>query len=211
MKLYAYFRSSTSYRVRIALALKGLAPEIIPVNLLKGEQRSEAYRAVNTEGRVPALIDDGHTLTQSLAIMEYIEEKYPSPPILPLAPAERARVRALSLAVACDMSPLNNLHVLTYLVKEAGLAEEQKMQWMHHWFAKGLATLEQLLQHPQTGTFCHGATPTMADCCLVPQVYNALRFRHDMSPYPAVMRIHAACEQLPAFIAAHPSKQPDAI
>jgi maleylacetoacetate isomerase len=211
MKLYAYFRSSTSYRARIALNLKGLKAEIVPVNLLKGEQKFTSYAQLNPEMRVPTLIDGDHTLTQSLAILEYLEEKYPSPPLLPVTFAERARVRALCLAIACDISPLNNLGPLHYLTNTLLLSEADKNQWMQHWLGQGLVTLERMLAtHPATGTFCHGASPTLADCCLVPQVFSAQRFQHNMDAYPTVMRIYTACERLPAFQAAHPARQPDA-
>lgn len=210
MKLYSYWRSSTSYRARIALNLKGLNPDIIPVNLLKGEQKQSAYASVNTQMRVPTLIDGEHNITQSLAVIEYLEEKYPNPPLLPLTPPERAHVRALSLAIACDISPLNNLGPLAYL-SELGIGEEQKTGWIKFWIAQGFATIERmLLSSPYAGSYCHGASPTMADCVLVPQVYNARRFNCDLSPYPNLMRIAEHAEKHPAFIAAHPSNQPDA-
>jgi maleylpyruvate isomerase len=210
MKLYSYFRSSASYRVRIALNLKGLPYDIVPVNLLKSQQKSAEYAAVNPQQLVPALIDNGQVLTQSLAVIEYLDEKYPTIPLLPVAPLERARVRALALAVACEIAPLNNLGPLNFL-KELGLTDEQKTRWYHHWLAKGFKAVEEMLQNDATGTYCHGAAPTMADCVLVPQVFNAQRFNCDLSPYPTLMRIHAACEKHPAFIAAHPSQQPDAV
>jgi maleylacetoacetate isomerase len=210
MKLYSYWRSSTSYRARIALSLKGLKAEIIPVNLLKGEQKDVAYAGINTEMRVPTLVDGDYTLTQSLAILEYLEEKYPQPALLPVTFAERARVRALCLAIACDISPLNNLGPLQYLSNTLLISEAEKERWMQHWLGQGLSTLERMLSM-QSGTFCHGASPTLADCCLIPQVYSAKRFNHNMDAYPTVMRIYDACEKLPAFQAAHPSKQVDAV
>ncbi len=210
MKLYGYFRSSASYRVRIALALKGLSPEVIPVNLLKGEQKSESYRALNPQGLVPLLVDGDHHFTQSLAIIEYLEETYPDTPLLPQTRPERARVRSLALAVACEMGPLCNTGPLGFL-GELGLNEAQKTLWYHHWMAKGFTALEQLLSiSNDTGSFCHGSAPTMADCCLVPQVFNAKRYQFDLTPYPAIGRIVDNCAKHPAFIAAHPLNQPDA-
>lgn len=212
MKLYSYFRSSASYRVRIALNLKGLAADIIPVSLLKGEQKTDAYRAVNPQQLLPALVDGDEVFTQSLAIIEYLEETRPQPPLLPLTPVERARVRALSLAIACDIAPLCNLGPLQFLTHEMGLYDEQKIQWYRHWLAKGFTALEQMLaSSPATGSFCHGSQPTMADCCLVPQVYNARRFHCDLGAYPTLVRISDRCEQHPAFAAAHPAKQVDAL
>jgi len=211
MKLYTYWRSSASYRVRIALALKGLKPDVIPVNLLKNAQKTAEYAKLNPEKRVPALADGDHVMTQSLAIIEYLDEMYPAIPLLPLVPHERARVRALALAVACDIAPLNNLTTLHYLTQEFGVTEEQKQGWIRHWMESGFAAFEeQLSQSPHTGRFCHGATPTMADCCLIPQVYNARRFHVNLDAYPNIVRIDAACAALPAFIAAHPANQPDA-
>lgn len=212
MKLYGYFRSSAAYRVRIALNLKGLHYEQVPVNLLRGDNRKPEYGQVNPQGLVPALVlDDGQVLTQSLAICEYLEECSPQPALLPADPAGRARVRALALAVACDVHPLNNLRVLKYLVRELGLGEEAKLQWYRHWIAVGLSGVENLLNgSPQTGRFCHGDAPTLADVCLVPQVTNARRFECDLAPYPSIVRIDAACAELDAFQAAQPERQPDA-
>ena len=213
MKLYTYFRSSAAYRVRIGLNLKGLAVDSVPVHLIKdgGQQLGAEYRAVNPNALVPALQDEGTTITQSLAILEYLDESYPTPPLLPVTPAARARVRALALQIACDIHPLNNLRVLKYLVKEAGVSEEVKNAWYVHWVQQGFTALElQLAGSPETGRFCHGDQPTLADCLLVPQVFNAVRFNIDMGPYPTIARIAAACDALPAFAAAHPSRQPDA-
>ncbi len=211
MKLYTYFRSSASYRVRIALNLKGLDAEMIPVNLLKGEQKEEQYTKLNPQGLLPSLVtDDEQLLTQSLAIMEYLDEMHPLPPLLPKDPVEKARVRALSYAIACDIAPINNLSILKYLKEELNVSDEQKMQWIQHWIAKGFTALEVMLQDKATGTFCHGDTPTMADCCLIPQIFNAKRFECDLSPYPKIIQIVENCEALPAFAKAHPSKQPDA-
>lgn len=213
MKLYTYFRSSAAYRVRIALNLKGLAYEAIPVHLLRhgGEQLAPAYRDVNPSALIPALDDNGAIVHQSLAVMEYLDELHPAVPLLPTGALARARVRALAMTVACDTHPLTNLRVLKYLKGPLGLSEEVKTQWYKHWLGVGMAMLEaHLANEPQTGRFCHGDTPTMADCCLVPQVFNAQRFELDLAPYPTIMRIHANCVALPAFAAAHPSQQPDA-
>ena len=215
MKLYTYFRSSAAYRVRIALNLKGIAYDSIPVHLLQdgGQQLLPAYRAVNPSALVPALDDDGAILTQSLAMLEYLDETRPAVPLLPADALGRARVRALALAIACDAHPLTNLRVLKYLKNTLGLSDEAKQEWYRHWMAEGLAAVEALLAQGDpagTGLFCHGDSPTMADCCLVPQVFNAQRFAIDLAPYPRVARIHAHCAGLPAFAAAHPSRQPDA-
>ncbi|HEU4817649.1 maleylacetoacetate isomerase [Janthinobacterium sp.] len=215
MKLYTYFRSSAAYRVRIALNLKGIAYDSIPVHLLQdgGQQLLPAYRAVNPSALVPALDDEGAILTQSLAMLEYLDETRPAVPLLPADALGRARVRALALAIACDAHPLTNLRVLKYLKNTLGLSDEAKQEWYRHWMAEGLAAVEALLAQGDpagAGLFCHGDSPTMADCCLVPQVFNAQRFAIDLAPYPRVARIHAHCAGLPAFAAAHPSRQPDA-
>ena len=211
MQLYTYFRSSASYRVRIALNLKGLEARHVPISLIKGEQRTETYHHLNPQDLVPSLVlDGGQVLTQSLAIIEYLDETHPTPPLLPTEALCRARVRALSQAVACEMAPLNNLRVLHYLTGEMGLSDDQKLQWYRHWIATGFTALEVMLQAEETGQFCHGDTPTLADCCLVPQVYNAERFECDLTPYPTIRRIHEACNTLPAFANAHPARQPDA-
>lgn len=216
MKLYSYFRSSASFRVRIALNLKGVAYETIPVHLVKngGEQLQASYRAIHPDGLVPALIDDaadGSALTQSLAIIEYLEEQYPSPALLPASAADRAYVRSLALSIACEIHPLNNLRVLRYLTSELHLSEEQKNAWYRHWCERGLLALEEILSRDKcTGTFCYGDTPSFADCCLVPQVFNAIRFNCDLSAVPTVMRINDACCKLDAFMRAAPAAQPDA-
>jgi len=213
MKLYSYFRSSAAYRVRIALNLKGIAYEQVPVNLLKGEDQGEDYRKLNPQGLVPALITaDGQVLIQSLAICEYLEEHYPDPPLLPAAAPGRARVRALADLIACDIHPLNNLRVLKYLTGTLGVDKEQKIAWYQHWVVEGFTALEALLaDSPDTGRFCHGDQPTLADVCLVPQVANAQRLACELSPYPTIQRISAACDALPAFAQAHPSQQPDTV
>ena len=212
MKLYDYFRSSAAYRVRIALNLKGVASERASVHLRRGAQRAEDYLAMNPQGLVPALVtDSGDVLTQSLAIIEWLEESYPQPPLLPRDAPGRARVRALSLAIACDIHPLNNLRVLNYLTGTLGATDAQKDGWYRYWCDVGLEALEtQLAREASTGKFCHGDTPTMADICLVPQLANARRVDLDLSPYPTLLSIETACTALPAFAAAAPHRQPDA-
>lgn len=212
MKLYGYFRSSASYRVRIALNLKGLNAAQIPVNLLKGEQKSDAYKKVNPQGLVPALItDSGVVLTQSMAIIEYLEETHPgNPALLPKDAEGRARVRAISQAIACEIAPINNLAIQRYLVDKFGADEAAKTAWIQHWITSGFDAVETMLQDGKAGVFCHGDTPSMADCCLIPQIFNASRFNCSLMPYPTIRRIYEAAEAHPAFQAAHPSKQPDA-
>ena len=212
MKLYDYFRSSAAYRVRIALNLKGVAPERAFVHLRRNAQRSEDYLALNPQGLVPMLVaDDSAVLTQSLAIVEYLDEAYPAPPLLPAAPTERARVRGIALEIACDIHPLNNLRVLQYLKNTLGVSEEQKDAWYKYWIDVGLEALEtRLARDAATGRFCHGDTPTLADICLVPQLANARRMNIDVAPYPTLTRIEAAAISLPAFVDAAPAKQPDA-
>lgn len=214
MKLHTYFRSSAAYRVRIALNLKGLAPEQAFVHLRRGEQAKPPYADINPELLVPALEVDGpdghHVLTQSLAIIEYLDETHPSPPLLPADGLGRARVRALALAVACDIHPLNNLRVLGRL-KAMGHSQEEVDGWYRHWIAVGLTALEaQLAGDPRTGRFCHGDSPGLADILLVPQVFNARRLSCPLDGYPALLRIDEACRALPAFAAAAPDGQPDA-
>ena len=211
MKLYDYFRSSAAYRVRIALNLKGLAPQREFVHLRKGAQRGEDYLAVNPQGLVPALVtDDGTVLTQSLAIVEYLDETVPSPPLLPRDPLERARVRSLAQAIACDIHPIDNLRVLRYLLHTVGVEEAQKDAWYKYWIDVGLEALETAVSRDRaTGRFCHGDAPTLADICLVPQLANARRVDMDLSPYPTLVRIDAECQKLPAFANAAPQRQPD--
>lgn len=213
MKLYTYFRSSAAYRVRIALNLKGLGYESIPVHLVRGggEQKLPDYKARNPLGLVPTLEHDSTVLTQSLAIMEWLEETHPSPALLPATADARAQVRAIAQTIACDIHPLNNLRVLSYLTHDLGLSEEQKTQWYRHWVQEGLQAVERLLeQGGSTGSFCYGDTPTLADCCLVPQVFNALRFNCPLDSMPTIQRIVSACEALEAFQKAAPSQQADA-
>ncbi len=210
--LYTYFRSSAAYRVRIALNLKGLTPERKFIHLLKdgGQQHGEDYKRVNPQALIPALVDGGHTIAQSLAIIEYLDETQPEPPLLPRDPFGRARVRQLSYAVACDIHPVNNLRVLLHLRDKFGLDEPTRAEWQRHWIALGFAALETLLQSSETGRYCHGDTPTMADCCLVPQLANARRVNLDLGPYPTLLRIEEDALKHPAFIAAAPGAQPDA-
>ena len=211
MKLYNYFRSSAAYRVRIAVNLKGLEPENVFVHLVKNEQRAPDYLKVNPLGLVPALVDGDETITQSLAIIEYLDEKYPSPPLLPSTPEDRARVRSIALLIACDIHPIDNLRVLRYLTGVLKVSEEQKSQWYAHWVDEGLKALEaRLATDSKTGRFCHGDTPTLADVCLVPQLANARRANIDLSPYPTLLRIDQACNALKPFADAAPAKQPDA-
>jgi maleylpyruvate isomerase len=211
VKLYNYFRSSAAYRVRIALSLKGLDYEYIPVHLVKGEQRGEPYRTLNAQQLVPTLADERGTFTQSLAIIEYIDERHPEPPLLPETPEARARVRAIALAIACDIHPLNNLRVLQYLTGTLGANEDAKNAWYRHWIDLGLAALEtQLAGDAATGIFCHGDRVTLADVCLVPQLANARRNRIPLEPYPTLRRIDAECQSLEAFASAAPERQPDA-
>ena len=210
MKLYTYFRSSAAFRVRIALNLKGIGYEPHPVHLVKGEHRNPAYAALDPQALLPTLVVDDHALTQSLAIIEYLEETHPQPPLLPNDAAGRARVRSLSLLVACEIHPLNNLRTLQYLRRALAQDEEGIKTWYRHWIADGLAKLEADLARGPKGRYSHGDAPTMADCCLVPQVFNAKRYESDLSPYPNVMRIFDACMKLEAFDLAQPSRQPDA-
>jgi maleylacetoacetate isomerase len=211
MKLYGFFRSSAAFRVRIALNLKGLPYETVAVHLRRNDQSRPEYLGVNPQGLVPTLDDDGTTLIQSLAIIEYLDETHPEPPLLPRAPAERARVRALAEIVACDIHPINNLRVLRYLSHSFGRGENDIAQWYNHWIGTGFAALETLLAHdPRTGAFCHGDRPGLADVALAPQVVNAERYRLDMAPYPTITRIFDSCMVLAAFRDAHPDNQPDA-
>ena len=213
MKLHGFFRSSASYRVRIALNLKGLAYEQAAVHLSKGggEQFAPVFRKLNPQSLVPVLEDGPLALTQSLAIIEYLEETHPRPPLLPSTPVERARVRALALAIACDLHPLNNTRVLSYIAGPMGAGEDGRLKWYQHWIAVGLQPLEAMLAGDRaTGKFCHGDMPGLADCCLVPQLANARRFKCDVAPYPTLLAIEKNCLALEAFQRAAPDKQPDA-
>lgn len=213
MKLYSYFRSSAAYRVRIALNLKNLPYEYAPVHLLRdgGEQLKPEYRRLNPDAILPTLVDDGHVMQQSLAIIEYLEETHPEPPLLPKAPTDRAYVRSVALQVACEIHPVNNLRVLKYLKHTLGVGDEAKDAWYRHWIEAGFTTLEEhLAGDSHTGTFCFGDTPTMADVCLVPQVFNAQRFKIDVTRFPTIQRIHDQASQLDAFARAAPGVQPDA-
>ena len=212
MKLYTYFRSSAAFRVRIALNLKGLGYEPVFVHLAKGEHRQPEYASVNPQALVPTLeLDDGTRLSQSLAIIEYLETLRARPALLPQAELERARVRSLALIVACEIHPLNNLRVLQHLKRALGQNEEQIRAWYRHWVADGLAKFEaQLGEGRPRGRFCHGDTPGLADCCLVPQIFNAKRYDCDLAPYPSTMRVFDACMELEAFDRAQPGRQPDA-
>lgn len=211
LKLYSYWRSSASYRARIALHHKGLAFEYVPVHLLKdgGEQHKPEYRALNPQGFVPCLVDGELVLNQSLAIIEYLEEKYPEQPLLPAEPALRAKARAMAYMLACDVHPMNNLKVLKYLSGELHVSDEQKNAWIQHWIAEGLKPLEALLAG-QSGPYCLGASVSLADTCIPPLIYSAERFGCDLSAYPAVLAVHRNLMELPSFQAAHPQIQPDA-
>ena len=210
MKLHNYFRSSASFRVRIALELKGLAYEYLPVHLVKGEHKQEAYTRVSASQLVPTLeTDGGELLSQSMAIVEYLDETHPEPALLPKDPVGRARVRALAQLVACEIHPLNNLRVLKYLVRELQVSEEAKNTWYRHWVRSGLEMFEQELARLPAGTYCYGDTPTLADCCLVPQIFNGKRFGTDFGGLTRTMAAFEACMQLPAFQKAQPSACPD--
>jgi maleylpyruvate isomerase len=210
MRLFTTARSSASFRVRIALALKGCPYDASYVSLARGEHRRAEYTEVNTQGLVPTLVDADRVLTQSLAIIEYLEEKYPDPPLLPRDLGERAYVRALANLVACEMQPLNNLRTLNFLRGECALGEPAVMNWYRHWIAEGFGMLERYLANERRcGRYCLGDSVTIADCCLVPQVFNARRYECDLTPFPTAMRIFDGCMALDAFQRAQPSAQPD--
>lgn len=213
LALYSYFRSSAAFRVRIALGLKGLKADMRFVHLLKdgGAQHGSDYRKVNPLGLVPSLIDHGQIISQSLAILEYLEEQVPEPPLLPRDSKARARVRQIALSIACDIHPLNNLRVLQYLKADLKADDQARIGWQLHWMMLGFEALENLLRHdPARGAFCHGDSPTFADICLVPQLTNARRVQLDLSPYPTLLKMEEAAYRLPAFVAARPENQPDA-
>ena len=209
MKLHSYFRSSASFRVRIALELKGLAYDYVAVQIAKGEHRQAPYAALSADGLVPLLEVDGEKLSQSIAIIEYLEEMHPAPALLPADPLGRARVRALAQTIACEIHPLNNLRVLKYLVHDLHVGEEEKNQWYRHWCRQGLETIERQLARLPAADYCYGDTPTLADCCLVPQIYNAERFEVSFDGLPLTMAAYQACMALPAFQKAQPSACPD--
>jgi maleylacetoacetate isomerase len=204
--LYDYYRSSAAYRVRIGLNLKGIDYEARPVNLLESEQKSDAYRKINPQGFVPMLEIDGHRLTQSLAILGYLDQRYPNQPLLPASADARSHVLAMALTVACDIHPLNNLRVLKYLKGELGQSQEEVDRWYAHWIDEGLPGLEALAA-PKAGKFLFGDAPTMADACLVPQLYNARRFNVPLDGYPTLLRAEENANSLEAFAAAHPDRQ----
>ena len=213
MKLYNYFRSSASFRVRIALGLKNLAYEYIPVHIAKGEHTKAEFAAISADHLVPLLEIDGQRLSQSLAIIEYLDEKFPAPRLVPQDPVARAQVRALAQSIACEIHPLNNLRVLKYLTKELGVNDEAKNTWYRHWTREGLVSFERQLAtvQPISGAqgYCFGSTPTLADCCLVPQIFNAQRFKTPLDGLPRTMAAFDACMKLEAFQAAQPSRCPD--
>ncbi|MCD0502845.1 maleylacetoacetate isomerase [Bordetella petrii] len=209
MQLHSFFNSSTSYRVRIALGLKGLPYDYAPVNIRKLEHRADGYVARNPSANVPLLEDGRMALGQSLAIIDYLDAMYPDPRLIPDGTAQRARVLELSCAIACDIHPLNNLRILRYLQDVLGVTDEQKSAWYQHWIREGMATVEALLARHGDGPYCFGAAPTLADCCLVPQIANAQRMGCDLSPYPRAMNVYAHCIEQPAFEAAAPRRQPD--
>jgi maleylpyruvate isomerase len=213
MKLYTFFRSSASYRVRIALNLKGIPYQQQPIHLRRGggEQLQPSYTTINPQALVPALEDDGRILTQSLAIIEYLDEKYPNPPLLPREPADKAAVRSMALVVACEIHPIQNLRVLNYLKSAHGQTDEQANRWAQHWIELGLTGLEEMIvKQPVQGQFCFGNYPSLADICLVPQLGNARRFGCDLSQYPTIMAVEKRCLAMAAFADATPEKQPDA-
>ena len=213
MKLYTFFRSSASYRVRIALNMKGLSYEQSPIHLRRGggEQLTAAYKAINPQALVPAFEDNDKILTQSLAIIEYLDETHPNPPLLPKDPADKALVRSMAMVIACEVHPIQNLRVLNYVKKEYNQTDEQVNRWAQHWIDLGLAALEQMiLAQPKRGKFCLGDMPTLADICLIPQLGNARRYGCDVSRYPSILSIEKACMAISAFANAAPEKQPDA-
>jgi maleylacetoacetate isomerase len=212
MQLYSFFNSSTSYRVRIALALKGLGYETLPINIRTGEHRAADYVAhVNLSATVPALTDGDFTLGQSLAIIDYLDRKHPEPRLIPPEPVLRARVLELASLISCDIHPVNNLRVLRYLETELKVTPQQKSTWYRHWIAEGMAGVERMLERSSAGPWCFGAQPTLADVCLVPQIANALRMDCDLSLYPRSLAVYEHASKHPAFDAAQPQRQPDYI
>ncbi|MEJ7747167.1 MAG: maleylacetoacetate isomerase [Luteimonas sp.] len=213
LRLYSYWRSSAAYRVRIGLNIKGLPYDIAPVHLLHdgGEQHTGAYRVAHPQGMVPVLQHGHRMLRQSMAILEYLDEMWVQPALLPAVARDRQRVRALAQLVACDIHPLNNLRVMRYFENTWHVPQNERDEWIRHWMVEGLTAFEAMLvDNPSTGPYCDGSMPTLADCCLIPQVYNARRFGIDLTPFPLIERIEQACLELPAFDAARPELQPDA-
>lgn len=212
MKLYSFFNSSASYRVRIAMALKGIDYETVGVNIRIGQQNELKYRRLNPVGLVPALItDDGESLGQSLAIIDWLDRHFPQTPLLPNNDPARMRILEIVYAISCDIHPINNMRVLRYLTDELGVSEKAKQRWYAHWVHQGLSAVEQLLRQSPAGQFCVGDAPTLADCCLVPQWANALRMGCDLSGYPRCKAVYESCSALPAFVAAAPENQLDKI
>ncbi len=211
MELYGYFRSSTAYRVRIALNIKGLECTHIPLSILAGEHKAQEYMSKNPQGFVPYMTDGDVAMGQSMAMLEYLEETYPVPALLPTDAAGRARVRQLSGIIACDIHPVDNLRVLKYIMGEFGASEEQKTDWYHHWILEGFKAFETILNDGRTGDHCHGDTVSFADLCLVPQVYNAVRFKCPLDKFPNIMRIVDNCNKLGSFLTALPENQEDAL
>ena len=213
LRLYSYWRSSAAYRVRIALNLKNLHYETVPVHLLRdgGEQHGARFSKINPQQMVPALKHGHRVMQQSMAIIEYLDETWPDPPLLPAVARDRARARALADVIACDIHPLNNLRVLQYFEHTWSVPMPEREGWIRHWMREGFTVVEGMLaEHPSTGTFCDGELPGLADCCLIPQVYSTKRHQVDMAAYPTIQRIYDACMALPAFEAARPENQPDA-
>ncbi len=213
LRLYSYWRSSAAYRVRIGLNLKGLSYETVPVHLLRdgGQQHQAGYAAMNPQRMVPTLIHGERVIRQSLAILEYLDEAWPTPRLLPMTARDRARVRSLAQMVASDIHPLNNLRVLQYFEQRWQVPQSERDEWIAHWIVEGLGAMEALVKDDDaTGTYCHGQTPGLADCCLIPQMFNARRFGVDLAAFPTLSRIEAACLALPAFQEARPENQPDA-
>jgi maleylacetoacetate isomerase/maleylpyruvate isomerase len=209
MKLHNYFRSSASFRVRIALELKGLSYEYVPVHLARGDHKKEPYAALSADHLVPLLEVNGEKLSQSMAIIEYLDEKHPTPALLPPDALGRAKVRALAQSIACEIHPLNNLRVLKYLVRELKVSDEAKNSWYHHWCREGLEAFERQLGQLPASLYCYGDSPTLADCCLVPQIFNAQRFNVSLAGLSRTMAAFDACMALPAFQQAQPSACPD--
>lgn len=211
MKLTTYFRSTAAYRVRIALNIKQLKHELIPINLFTGEHKNDQFRKHNPDGLIPTLDTGDAVLAQSMAILEYLEESHPQPALLPKDPTERALVRGIAQTIASDIHPLNNLRVLKYLMSDMSVNEADKLKWYHHWLQQGFDSIEQRLANQSTGKYCFGDTPTFADVCLIPQVYNAVRFEFALDEYPTIQAINQHCLNTAAFADARPEIQADAV